>query len=74
LIEILRTNDLVLISVVESILKAEGIGFFVADQHMAAVEESLGFLPRRILVDASEQDRARRIIAAAGLAGELRDA
>jgi hypothetical protein len=72
-IEILRTNDLVLISVIESLLKAEGVAFFLADQHMAAVEGSLGFLPRRILVDAHDEGRARRLIAQAGLAGELRD-
>ena len=53
---------------------AEGVAFFVADQHMAAVEGSLGFLPRRILVDSREEARARRLIAEAGLAGELRDA
>ena len=74
MVEILRTNDLVLISVIESLLSAERIGFFVADQNMAAVEGSLGFLPRRILVDAREAARARRLIADAGLAGELRDA
>ena len=74
MVEIVRTNDLVLISVIESILTAERIGYFVADQHMAAVEGSLGFLPRRIMVDAREQGRARRVIAEAGLAGELRDA
>jgi Putative prokaryotic signal transducing protein len=74
LVEILRTNDLVVISVIESILTAERIPFFVADQNMAAVEGSLGFLPRRIMVDKREAERARRAIAAAGLAGELRDA
>ena len=74
MVEILRTNDLVLITVVEAILKAEGIAFFVADQHMAAAEGSLGFLPRRILVDARAAGRARRLIAEAGLGKELRDA
>jgi Putative prokaryotic signal transducing protein len=74
LVEILRTNDLVLISVIESILTAERVVYFVADQNMAAVEGSLGFLPRRIMVDAREVDRARRVITEAGLAGELRDA
>jgi len=74
LVEILRTNDLVLISVIESILTAERVVYFVADQNMAAVEGSLGFLPRRIMVDAREADRARRVITEAGLAGELRDA
>ena len=33
MVEILRSNDLVLISVIESLLKSAGIGFFVADQH-----------------------------------------
>ena len=74
MVEILRTNDLVVISVVESLLKAANVRFFVADQHMAAVEGSLGFLPRRVLVEASEEGRARRLITEAGLAGELRDA
>jgi Putative prokaryotic signal transducing protein len=74
LVEILRTNDLVLISVIESILTAERIAYFVADQNMAAVEGSLGFLPRRIMVDRREEGRARRVLAEAGLAGELRDA
>ena len=74
MVEILRTNDLVLISVIESILREERISYMVADQNMAAVEGSLGFLPRRILVDAREEGRARRVIAEAGLAGELRDA
>jgi hypothetical protein len=41
---------------------------------MSAVEGSLGFLPRRILVDSQEFDRARRLLREAGLAGELRDA
>jgi Putative prokaryotic signal transducing protein len=74
LVEIMRTNDLVVISVIESLLTAERVAFFVADQHMAAVEGSLGFLPRRIMVDKREEGRARRLIADAGLAGELRDA
>ena len=51
MVEILRTNDLVLITVIELILKAERIAYFIADQNMAAAEGSLGFLPRRILVD-----------------------
>ena len=72
MVEILRTNDLVLISVIESLFRAAGVGFFIADQHMAAVEGSLGFLPRRILVEASEEDRARRLLTEAGLAAELR--
>jgi Putative prokaryotic signal transducing protein len=74
LVEILRTNDLVLISVIESILTAERVAYFVADQHMAAAEGSLGFLPRRILVDGEEEGRVRRLLVEAGLGNELRDA
>jgi hypothetical protein len=74
LIELVRTNDLVMISVIEALLSEERVRFFVADQHMSAVEGSLGFLPRRILVDSQDVDRARRLLREAGLAGELRDA
>ena len=73
MVEILRTNDLVLISVIESILKAERVAYFVADQNMAAAEGSLGFLPRRVLVDAKQKERARRLIVEAGLGKELLD-
>jgi hypothetical protein len=72
MIELVRTNDLVMISVIESLLTQERVPFFVADQHMSAVEGSLGFLPRRILVDADQGGRARRLLREAGLAGELR--
>jgi hypothetical protein len=74
LIEIVRTNDLVLISVIEMLLNGAEIAFFVADRNMSAVEGSLGFMPRRILVDSDEILRARRLLTEAGLAAELRDA
>ncbi len=71
--ELVRTNDIVLISLIESLLDEAGVGFFVADRHMSAVEGSLGFLPRRIMVLADEMSRARRLLKDAGLAAELRD-
>ena len=71
MIELLRTNDLVLISFVEAILGEAGIGCFIADQHMSAVEGSLGFLPRRILVAEDELAAARGVLQEAGLAGEF---
>jgi hypothetical protein len=39
---------------------------------MSAVEGSLGFLPRRIMIEAAQAARARRLLQEAGLAGELR--
>jgi len=71
-IELVRTNDLVMISLIESLLSQEGVPYFVADQHMSAVEGSLGFLPRRIMIDADQAPRARRLLQEAGLAAELR--
>ena len=73
MIEIVRTNDLVVISLIETLLNEADLGFFVADQHMSAVEGSLGFLPRRVLVDSDDETQARRILRDAGLAAELRD-
>lgn len=72
-IELLCTNDLVLLSRVETILGAAGISGLIADRHMSALEGSLGFLPRRVLVAAEDAPRARRLLIEAGLAGELRD-
>ena len=73
MIELVRTNDLVMISVIEGLLTQERVAFFVADQHMSATEGSVGFLPRRIMVDADELARARRLLMDAGLAAELRN-
>jgi Putative prokaryotic signal transducing protein len=73
LIELLRTNDLVLISRVEAILADSGIAVFLADRHMSALEGSLSFLPRRLLVAADAEARARTILQEAGLGPELRD-
>ena len=48
--ELLRTNDLVLISFVEALLREAGIDALVLDQNMSVIEGSLGVLPRRVLV------------------------
>jgi hypothetical protein len=73
MIELVRTNDLVLISFVESVLTQAGVRFFVADNHMSAVEGSLGFLPRRILGDSDQHARARQLMHEVGLSRELSD-
>jgi hypothetical protein len=73
LIELLRTNDLVLISRVEAILAEMGIAVLVADEHMSALEGSLPFLPRRVLIPAASAARARMALREAGLSAELPD-
>ena len=60
--ELLRTNDAVLISFVESILKEAQVHHFVLDTHMSVVDGSLGILPRRIMVDDDSLRQACRLL------------
>lgn len=71
--ELLKTNDLVLISFVEAILKEIDAGYFIADTAISALEGSIGILPRRIMIVSEDAPRARRALADAGLATELAD-
>lgn len=71
--ELIRTNDAVVISFVESLLKDAGIGSLVADHNMSVMDGSIGVLPRRILVLDDDLQEARRILADAGIANEIRE-
>lgn len=71
--EIIRTNDAVLLSFAESLLKDAGISCMIADQAMSILEGSLGMLPRRLLVAGDQAEEARKLLVDAGLADELRD-
>jgi|GEM_PF-182381 Protein of unknown function (DUF2007). len=70
MIELLRTNDAVVISFVESLLRDAGINFLVADQNMSIMEGSLGVLPRRVLVTEEQAEAARKLLKDAGVAGD----
>jgi hypothetical protein len=70
--DLIRTNDPVLISFVESLMRDAGIGCLVADSGMSILEGSVGVIPRRILVDEDSASQARRIVIDAGLENELR--
>jgi len=71
--ELLRTNDLVLISFVEALLRDAKIDHLVVDQNMSVIEGSLGVLPRRVLVDGECIEAARRLMRDAGVGAEIRD-
>ncbi len=71
MIELLRSNDAVLLSFVDALLNEAGIRHSLADQNMSVMEGSIGILPRRILVPRSEHAEARRILSEAGLEAEL---
>ena len=70
--DVMRTNDAVVTSFVESLMRDAGIRILVADQNMSILDGSLGILPRRILVDEDDAAQARRILADAGIAHEIR--
>jgi len=70
--ELVRTNDIVLVSAIEALLDGADIHHLVLDQNMSIIEGSLGILPRRILVHEDDNLQARRLLAEAGLAHELR--
>lgn len=70
--DLIRTNNPVLISYVESLLKSLDIRYFVADQSISAAEGSIGMFPKRILVAQEHFEKARELLIDAGLEGELR--
>jgi hypothetical protein len=70
--ELVRTNNLVLISAIEALLKGADIDHMIVDQNMSVMEGSIGIFPRRILVDEDQEQAARRLLSEAGLADELR--
>jgi len=69
--ELLRTNDAVLISAIEALLKGAEIQCMVADGYMSVLEGSIGVLPRRILVTDDDADKARKLLRDAGLGHAL---
>ena len=72
--ELVRSNDMVLLSFAQSLLDEVGIRHFVADQNMSVLEGSIGVLAKRLMVDADMIDRARQLLVDAGVGEELRPA
>jgi hypothetical protein len=56
---VLRTNDLVKLSYAQHLLSEAGIEYFVADQHISAVEGNIGAFPRRLMVHEADLAKAR---------------
>lgn len=72
--ELLRTNDPVVISFVEVLLRDSDCNFFIADQNMSVIEGSLGVLPRRVMVTDEDSERARAVLFDAGILDEINPA
>lgn len=69
--EILRTNDIVVLSFARSVLEQAGLEAMVADTHMSVMEGSIGMFPRRLLVLGDDGEAARQVLEEAGLGAWL---
>jgi len=72
MIELLRTNDAVVLSFVQSLLRDAGIECLVADENMSVLDGSIGILPRRVLIAEDDAVEAKKLLVDAGIANEIR--
>ena len=68
--EVLRTNDLVLLSYATHVLAEAGIETHVFDAHMSAVEGSIGAFPRRLMVQDEDIAKALRELSNVAITGQ----
>lgn len=66
MIELLRTNDPVLISFVQATLADAGIEAVVLDTHASILEGSASAIPRRIMVMDEDLETAKQILKTRG--------
>jgi len=71
MIKLTATNNPVLLSFVEALLKGANIDYVVADQHISNTEGSISLFPRRVLVHEDDLAQAKRVLNEADLDGEL---
>lgn len=71
MIELMRTNDMVLLSFAESLMKSAGIFYLLTDQNTSIAEGSLGAIQCRLIVEKKRSKEAKQILIEAGLADEL---
>jgi hypothetical protein len=67
MIELIRSNDPVLISFATSLLKDAKIPHSVADSHMSTIDGTINAVQNRILVAEDRLADARELLADAGL-------
>jgi hypothetical protein len=60
------SNDPVRLSFLTVLLADAGITAVVLDAHTSAIEGSIGAIPRRLVVAAEDEVRARRVLGEAG--------
>ena len=71
MLELMRTNDSVVLGLARSVLEEAGVLAMVADNHMSVLEGSIGVFPQRLLVHRDEMAAARSLLEEAGLGAWL---
>jgi Putative prokaryotic signal transducing protein len=69
--EIIRSNDPILLSFAQVILRDAGVDAVLMDQNMSVMEGSIGILQRRLMVARADWHPARRVLLDADLGGWL---
>jgi hypothetical protein len=72
MVELMRSNDLVLLSYVRALLQSEHIRYVGLDEHMNIMDGNISAIPRRLMVDDADLVKARRLLSDAGLGDVLR--
>jgi hypothetical protein len=73
MVELVRTNDVVLLSALEAALGGAGFHALILDGHMSVLDGSIGAIPRRLMVLDDDAAAARAFLVEAGYGHELRD-
>jgi hypothetical protein len=63
---LVKTNNAVRLNFLVALLRDAGITAEILDNHMSAVEGSIGAIPRRLAVADDDASRARRVLMEAG--------
>lgn len=71
MVELMRSNDLVLLSYVRALLQSEHIRYVGLDEHMSGMDGNISAIPRRLMVDDGDLVKARRLLTDAGLGDAL---
>ncbi|MDP9822468.1 putative signal transducing protein [Nocardioides massiliensis] len=70
--ELLRTNEVGLVALVEALLNDAGIPHQVTDRNMSVLEGSILAIPMRVLVPDEQESEARQLMVDAELGEWLR--
>jgi len=70
--ELMRTNDPVLLNVVEALLSESDIPYQVADRNMSVMEGGINLFLKRVLVPDDQEEAAREVMLEADLGNWLK--